>query len=539
MQSMRIAPPLCLLVLLGGLADSARADGKFFRRPEVVDEPGIQAQRGVIAFKDGIETLIVQSDLSGEDTSYGWLLPLPAEPTSITPCQVNSLNILNSLMRPKAEAFPEEFLIFSAVLTLVIIAICLEHMRSKTLGNASSLPVKLMLGLLLVVISSCLLLPSLSSAGVDLPGGVEVLQTTKAGVYDVTIIKGETAEAVEAWLESKGFAAPASATTVIEEYVADNWCFLAAKIATDAKGPDTKGTVSHHPLKVSFPASQAVYPLKLTGSDGAAIQLDLYVIAERRAVADNIKTWLCDAYYKSNHFPRNTFDRYAYEVPPTYVSHNQLSNFIAVPVVSELMWPGCVMTHLHGRLDARDMRRDLSFTWRAPTPKRITLFSQSSALGWSAVIAILVLAVSFAWLTARATRKGWTWQMLLRRRFLVAVAIGLLAGGVRYATSEIVPVNKSTRNSILNSKIAESLHAHALEELSKNPPESPFPEAYRKLLMEDWPYENLDDAADLVKPGDFVIVATESGWRLTIIDRFHLPVTIPISSDGVPILASK
>lgn len=532
MRSMRSAVPLLMLVLLGCFADSALADGKFFRRPNVADEPGIQAQRAVIAFKDGIQTLIVQSDLSGEDTSYGWLLPLPAEPTSITPCQANSLNILHGLMRPTAEKFPRAFVIFSAVLTLVVIMSCLAHLRSKTLGRASSLVVRMLLGILLVLLSSCLILPSLSTASAGIPMGVEVLQTVKAGVYDVTIIKGETAEAVEAWLESNGFAAPPSATTIIEAYVSDQWCFLAAKISTD-----TNGEASHHPLKVTFPVSQAVYPLRLTGSDGEAIQLDLYVIAERQAVADGMATWLCDSYDRDTFRPHR-FNRYAYELPPIYESRNRLTNHIVVPTVSELMWPGCIVTHLHGRLDASDMSRDLSLTWIAPKPTQITLHSQTSALGWSATIAMLALALSFSWFTAKAAKKGWTWQMTLGRRFFVAVVLGLLVGGGSYATFEIVPVKKTTQTSVMNSSIAIAVHEHALQELSQNPPESPFPEAYEQLLMEHWPYEDMDESADLVKPGDFTIETTDTGWRLTIIDWFHLPVTIPISADGTPRLAN-
>jgi len=35
-------------------------------------------------------------------------------------------------------------------------------------------------------------------------------------------------------------------------------------------------------------------------------------------------------------------------------------------------------------------------------------------------------------------------------------------------------------------------------------------------------------------PGDYFIRPTVTGWSLTIVDRLYVPVTIAISSNGVP-----
>jgi len=122
-------PRLLVLALVACSADSVIADGKFFRRLEVADEPGIQAQRAVVAFRDGIETLIVQSDVAGKDSSYGWVLPLPAEPTSIEPCQANSLNALGSVVRPEVAEFPLGILVFSFFVALITVAVCIDYLR--------------------------------------------------------------------------------------------------------------------------------------------------------------------------------------------------------------------------------------------------------------------------------------------------------------------------------------------------------------------------------------------------------------------------
>lgn len=527
MKSLRsVLAGLLAIVLPMCSADSVFADGKFFRTLKVADEPGIRAQRAVIAFKDGIETLIVQSDVEGQDASYGWLLPLPAEPTSIEHCQANTLNALADVVHPEVAAYPSTFPIFSFVLMFIVIAVCLDHLRLKRLGVVRSSLARILLGVVVVVLLAAVLLPSLGRSR-GLSSNVHVLQTVKAGVYDVAIIKGETGDDVESWLTSNGFASPSSATAIIRDYVSRGWCFLAAKVS-----PQVSGTVTHHPLKVTFPTPQAIYPLRLTGSDGNPVQLDLFVIADRRASAPAMRVWVCDSYDRDADY-HHQFDHYVCEVPPVYRSQAMSLVRIGIPAVSGLMWQDCVLTRLHARLDPSDMREDLRLTWLPLKPERVTLYGRKSAVGWSAAVAAIIVGLSFAWSTRTAARKGWSWQMMLRRRFPAAVLLGLLAGGARYATVEIVPVESGDRQT-LRSMIAVSAHGYALWQLTENPPKSRFPDAYRDLLLKYKPDETLQEATDLDKPGDFKIEATDSGWRLTIINWPYIPVTIPISSQGAP-----
>jgi len=290
--------------------------------------------------------------------------------------------------------------------------------------------------------------------------------------------------------------------------------------------------VTHHPLKVTFPVSQAVYPLKLTGSDVQAIQLDLFVIAERQATAAGMTTWVCDTFDRDSKY-HHRFEDYACEMPPVYKSRTTFTR-IGIPAVSGLMWPGCVVTRLHGRLDADDMRQDMGLTWMDPEPMSATLYSQSSAIAWSAAIAMFVLAVYFAGMTWRAARKGWSWQVMLRRRLVAAVALGLVVGGARYAMVPIVPVKATGKRAILATMIGPSAHGYALQQLLERPPATPFPVFYRMLVREWRPDLRMDESADMDKPGDYTIEATDSGWRLTIIDWAYVPVTIAISADGRP-----
>lgn len=521
-------PYLFALALSICSVDAVIADGKFFRQLEAVDEPGIQAQRAVIAFKDGIETLIVQSDVQGNDTSYGssygWLLPLPAEPTAIVPCEPISLNALSRIVQPKFADSPGPFLLFSLALMLIMIAACFDHMWRHARGINRTSPARVALGVFVVLLLACLSLPSLSHNRGH-TGGIEVLQTSKAGVYDVAVIKGQTVETVEGWLTSNGFACPPSARSVIQEYVANDWCFLAAKVA-----PSAKGTSTHHPLKISFPTSHAIYPMRLTGSDGNPIQLDLFVIAERQATTATMKTWVCDVFRRD--IGDRRFSTYAPEIPNIYTGRELRFSRIGIPDVTELMWPGCVVTRLHARLNATDMAEDIILTWLDPKPTQARVYSQASAAGWSVSIAATAIVLLFAWFTQKAVKENWSWRVLVRRLAMAAL-VGILASGAWYATLEIVPAQASGRSAI-KSMFAMSAHTSTLRELSKMPPVLPFAEAYRFLLDSSQVGKTLKEVTDFEKPGDYRIEPEEDGWRLTILDSRYIPITIPISSNGTP-----
>ena len=502
-------PRLLLLVLPACATHAAFADGKFFRRLEVTDEPGIRAQRAVLAFKDGVETLIVQSDVDGSGPAYGWLLPLPAEPTAIEPCPANTLNALAGVVQPGAADLPWSFVVFSLILLLLTVATCLDHLRQKAPGAPRTSPAGMVVAVVFGLFLASLLLPSLSR-GRSPSGGVEVLRTAKAGVYDVTVIQGPTAEAVRSWLMSNGFACPPSASASLRDYVADGWCFLAAKVS-----PEAHGTVTHHPLRVAFPAARAVYPLRLTGSDSAPIQLDLFAIGERRASASGMQTWVSDTYTRDRGY--HTFDAFECELPAMFESGGNSWSRIAIPAVSALMWPGCVVTRLHARLGAADMQHDLTLAWLDSRPVRARLYSVGGAVGWSGGAAAIALAASVAWFTWVAVRSGWSLRMMIRRRLAHAIGLALLVGAVGYAMLEVVPTQDADRHAV-QSMTSVWVHYAVLSRLAQEPPTAPFPEAYRKLLGEYGAGASLDGAAELDRPGDFRIDATENGWRLTIID---------------------
>lgn len=514
--------------LAWGNVEPARADGKFFAL-KVADEPGIQAQRAVLVFQDGVETLILQSDVAGDETAYGWLLPLPAEPTTIEACAPNTLTALDALLQPHIAHPLEGGVPFMIAVVVIVLLACMSHVHHAAHPRASAAPAiqlaRLALRILVPVLLVGLLLPTLSRHH-GLSADITVLRRTQAGVYDIAVIKGSEARGVMEWLSEHGFRCPPSAAAVIHDYVAQDWCFLAARVA-----PEAGGTATHHPVKVAFPASEAVYPLRLTGSDGQPIQLDLFVVAERQAAATGLHTWTCHRFARDAHYfglPA-IFDC---DTPPIFHAMHKPHTVIGVPAVSNLMWSGCIVTRLHGRLGPRDMQKDLPMTWRDASPQRATVFSQPGALRLSFAYGAALFALLIVWFSWRAARQRWTLGKLLRRRFLVAAVLGIALGGVRYLTLDISPTESGGR---LRARFATHRLSDILFEFDEQPPRAPFPEAYEAAAHPPRSAHDSDESGPTAgEPGSYAITPAEDGWHLTITDENYVPVTVKIDPDGRP-----
>lgn len=520
-----------LLALFG--ASSALADGKFFRPQNVVDEPGIRAQRAVIAWKDGVQTLIVQSDVVvGENAAqdYGWILPLPAEPTSIEACEPSTLKLVSAAFGPWIAPEPSAFVIISLFVLLITLLACEGQLRKGRKRTAAGAAGRILLfSALSLLFFMLILMPSLSRAGdAAISDGVAITQSVRAGVYDVQILKGETGKAVVDWLTANGFATPAAARGVIDQYVADDWRFLAARVS-----PEAAGTLTHHPLKVTFPTANAVYPLRLTGSDGAPINLDLFVIGDQFATADGMRCWAAarfDALAKSR-YDLGRFGDYACEIPPVFESDS--GKQFGVPDVTGLMWPSCAMTRLHGRLSAVDMRTDMRLGWRAEAGRLRPVHSTTAASGLTIGVTALTLTLLLTLFTLRAVGPGLTLGQMLRKHGIVILGVAALAGAARFATLDVVPVAPRGYAHIY----ALSAHHSSLENGPRPAAEGAFPDVHARFLSAS--RQTPAELADLDRPGDYVIKPAEGGWRLTIIDRNFTPVTIRVSAEGKPVRADE
>lgn len=285
-----------LLLLVALLNQPAWADGKFFLREKV--PAGLPYQRALLIFDEGTETLVVQSKYDLPATaaadSLAWVVPVPSVPEleSMHPIMAFKFFFMLSLRtRPNLRHISPYVAPPVLCVCLVGAIFYLIRFANDSSGNKNAVSKRqkwrsLRNAVLLLAVTLVLLLvfmPPLSIKGLA-TDNVETLKSQQVGVYDVTVIRGDSAEAIVAWLMENGFAFGNEDEAVFADYVARNWCFVAAKVRTDEAIKEERIAAEGMaaPLVLTFPTDKPVYPLALTATAGVETEILLYTLSPNK-----------------------------------------------------------------------------------------------------------------------------------------------------------------------------------------------------------------------------------------------------------------
>lgn len=537
-------------MLVVAMYSSVLADGKFFFPSMGAEkDPGIPFQRAIIAYHDGVETLVIESAVDAPGGDLGWVIPLPAEPTSIAKCKAGTLKATYQLVCPWIEANTEGILktVGSLVLLYSLLA-CLitAHYRKK---GQKPLPVliKVLMIVFIVFFNAFILLPSLSRArtlGVD-ASGVDVLQHKQVGSYDVKVITGDSANSILVWASENGFRVPQEAKPVLEEYIKTKWCFAAAKIQSA-----DKGLIAPHPLKFTFKTPKAVYPMKLTGVGAIDMQFDLYVIGQERALVPQLDLISCGKYQSGATRQWIIFDddvkaKYNIEIGVQYEA-NDIRLTIGHPDITSLMWSGCTLTHLRKKLRPEQMQVDYEIDWAAAHPVRKKLYTPSALRGHSMALAclfasaILLPAAIVVSMRRKNERQSNAW---LPKVIGVGLLVGILAGAISYVwlpSTTAVPEDRSEAIRAWRMRYRMPwIYSDILTELcrSDNTIDSEsFPEWWRQQFPSNEDLDQLPQEGDL--PGGYEFSKEGDALILTIYDEYATPIRFTVASDDAGIQSS-
>ena len=157
-----MAKRLALMLLAASLSAGALADGKYWPEPAYPAAPKMPLQRALIAFDNGVETLVVESSFESASPGVGWVLPLPAEPTKLAAADPGMLTSLSISLRPDIvhDLHDERVLVFLLTLLIAPYALVFIFARDPAVRSRAILYVALC-DLFLFI-----LLPMFSSAGV-------------------------------------------------------------------------------------------------------------------------------------------------------------------------------------------------------------------------------------------------------------------------------------------------------------------------------------------------------------------------------------
>jgi uncharacterized protein DUF2330 len=120
-----------------------------------------------------------------------------------------------------------------------------------------------------------------AAPGQDGASDVTVTDQVTVGPYEVAQLTGTDATTVENWLHANGFMLPEAIGARLTPYLAEGWLVVAVRLVP------TSGDFGLPPMRLSFPTTEPVYPMRLSAAAETAQPMRLYVLADHRMDASS------------------------------------------------------------------------------------------------------------------------------------------------------------------------------------------------------------------------------------------------------------
>ncbi len=437
---------------------NACADGKHFPQKAYKKAPVIPSQRAILAYKDGVEKLVIESSLEGQGLEFGWVIPLPSKPTEFEKTSAGLINTFSLALQPEIvhdlTRDLNALLYGAAFVTLT----CLIVVFTKSLDRIGLL-------VLLVIVFGFIMMPTLgirfrATATTDIPG-VRVHDVRQVGSYELAVLETESSQALDAWLEDNGFAGLSEEDEkIVSDYVQDQWYFVAAKLRRQGDGYSRP-----HPLSMSFSSDKPIYPMRLTATTGSDVYLELYVIADKQATCDALTLEVSDVYRS-----RKESGRYSSaETLRSSFAGKTFSESIGHPDAAKVMWDGCFLSKLCGSLKPKDMREDIVLRLTAAGPHQERYYSRRGARETAIVLFLrmwCVLPVGLTLVRFVKKKELSSKRLFIKKALAPTLVLSLLAGVVAYAVLPKIDV-KTFSGRQGDSRVANALRRHTrISELS-------------------------------------------------------------------------
>jgi hypothetical protein len=218
--------PIAVLVVIAATGSAAFACGSLVGPNGAVN---LVRTSTLAAWHDGVEHYVTNFEFVSNETSFGSIIPLPAEPTKVVRGGDWTLQRLAREVTPLRRAFA---------------------------GDAAE-----------------------AAPATD---GVDVLQQTRIDSLDVTIVRGGGA-AVADWAAQQGFELTPDTPEVLEFYAVRSPYFMAAKF--DATAAVEQGLTSGDgiPVHLTIPVDRPWVPLRILGTGKPAtepVQADVFLLTD-------------------------------------------------------------------------------------------------------------------------------------------------------------------------------------------------------------------------------------------------------------------
>jgi len=382
---------LLLSFCISFLPQAVFADGKYFPEKAYKVPPDIPSQRAIIVYKDGIEKLIIESTLEGKGKEFGWIIPLPAEPNEFREVSPSLIKTLSVVLQPEITHDAAEWISTVFFFVGLVLSIYLIHLY----GRKHSV-MQFVLLIIIIFIMLSLLMPSLNRKASISIADVEVRDINEVGNYKIFVLKAQKAEALDKWLDSNGFAAlDKNDETIVNDYIKDNWCFVAAKLKRNEDG----GLSQPHPLAMTFPSKKVLYPLRLTSTVGNDVYLDIFVISNKGLSVSKLQLELSDRFIIKEKAYVNMEDKaikgFAGEKFEQKIGH---------PEAFKYFWDGCIISRFCGTLSPDQMKKDIVFDISKFDHYQKHYWSKQGA--WQYSLIFFFLAIVFIFIALHCLYRG-------------------------------------------------------------------------------------------------------------------------------------
>ena len=346
---------LALAAVFLAVVPAARADGVYIPDRAFPALPTIPVQRAVIVYRNGTETLLVESAFQSDSPNVAWILPLPAPPTDLKLAEAGAISSTAYSMRPQITHDLHGLDTVPVVLCVAMIPVALIMVFTRDPSTRRANVKAILAFAFFLLLLSAILLPSLGTAGGSASAigetGISILSMQRLGDADFTVLKADTPADLDAWLASQGMRPlDDRAQPLVADYIARHWCFVVGHIVN----PKPELAVPR-PLMATFPATQAVFPMKLTALANTTTHVELCVFAEQQVTAKGFHCALADTFQLDPNNPNFTSP---YLIPRAIADHTHAA--LGHPDIMKLLWSGCVGTKLTADMPPEDMRQDIA-----------------------------------------------------------------------------------------------------------------------------------------------------------------------------------
>ena len=256
-------------------------------RPPVLARVG--KQQTYVFFKDGIETFVIRPGFTGDIDNFGMLIPFPTPP---------------AIRKVSDDIFPQ---IAAAVDPPEVIVNLRPPVALSLRANA---------------------LMEKSSASRDglafQESRVRVIRQEAVGMYEVAVLEAGSAAALKKWMSRNGFRYPTGMDEVCDDYVDENWCFVAVKTKVGQKlgvdpAPRQRNVTEALPrgsvfdgfvqgMGFRFRTEKLVVPMRLSAFNEGELRNIIYLLTDGPKRINSISESTVRRQLKGNEIYRNLID---------------------------------------------------------------------------------------------------------------------------------------------------------------------------------------------------------------------------------------